>query len=109
MATSTKFVSPSRIARYYFQECARYLRYSSTPKEALASEGVPPAPFDHRPVTAAIFESGYSWEERVIEEHLAGHVRLAESLEDGGATRDRVFSAEASRDEITALAPEEWL
>ena len=34
-------VSPSRIARYYFHECDRYLRYTSTPKERRAEEGVP--------------------------------------------------------------------
>src|SRR4051812_32987737 len=33
-----KFVSPSRIARYYYHECERYLRYTSTPKEDRRAE-----------------------------------------------------------------------
>src|SRR5947207_10552 len=61
-----KLVSPSRIARYYFHECERYLRYSSTPRELLESEGVPEAPFDHSLVTAAILESGTTWEASVL-------------------------------------------
>jgi hypothetical protein len=26
-ATPPKFISPSRVARYYYHECQRYLRY----------------------------------------------------------------------------------
>ena len=67
-----KVISPSRIARYFFHECPRYLRYSSTPKELWDVEGVPAPPFDHSPVTAAILEGGYTWEEEVVRNRLAG-------------------------------------
>ena len=64
---AAKVISPSRIARFFFHECPRYLRYSSTPKELWDVEGVPAPPFDHSPVTAAILEGGYTWEEEVVQ------------------------------------------
>jgi hypothetical protein len=67
-------VSPSRIARYYFHECDRYLRYTSTPKERRAGEGVP-APDAHRSaIGKAILDGGYRWEERILDEFLVGKV-----------------------------------
>src|SRR5262249_54984477 len=44
-------ISPSRIARYLFHECRRYLRYSSTPQGLPDAEGGPEPPFDYGPVT----------------------------------------------------------
>jgi DNA replication ATP-dependent helicase Dna2 len=103
-----KFVSPSRIARYYFQECPRYLRYSSTPQAHLEAEGVPPAPFDFRPVSTAILERGYLWEEEVIEQHLAGNVTIADA--DGDLpVRDRVLSVEDTQRILREMEPGEWV
>ena len=99
-----KLISPSRIARYYFHECSRYLRYSSTPKELLAEEGVPEPPFDHSPVTTAILEGGYAWEEEVMESRLQGQVFLAEA-KPGTRTRDRVWSVEDTRRLLAGLKP----
>ena len=103
-----KWVSPSRIARYYFQECARYLRYSSTPKEQQKAEGIPPAPFDFRPVSTAMLETGYLWEEQVVEHHLAGNVHIAPA-EDGVEMRDRVLTVERTRELLASLTPGEWM
>jgi hypothetical protein len=55
------FLSPHRVARYYFHECDRYLRYTATPKAQRADEGVPPHELDHSLLTKAILDSGYSW------------------------------------------------
>ncbi|MEO7803423.1 MAG: AAA domain-containing protein [Actinomycetota bacterium] len=63
-------VSPSRIARYYFHECDRYLRYSATPTAFKEQEGVPPDELDHSLLTKAILDSGFVWEREVLENHI---------------------------------------
>jgi hypothetical protein len=101
-----KLISPSRIARYYFHECQRYLRYSSTPKELMAAEGVPEPPFDHSPVTAAILEGGYAWEEQVVGTRLKGRVFVAEA-KPGTRLKDRVWGAAETRRVLSGLRPGE--
>ncbi len=103
-AGPAKLISPSRIARYFFHECGRYLRYSSTPKELWEVEGVPAPPFDHSPVTEAILEGGYSWEEEVVRTRLAGRVLIAEAAP-GARLKDRVFSAAETRRLLQDLEP----
>jgi hypothetical protein len=97
-------ISPSRIARYFFHECPRYLRYSSTPKEFWDVEGVPAPPFDHSPVTAAILEGGYTWEEEVIQHRLEGRVLIADAAA-GTRLKDRVLGAAETRRLLAALEP----
>lgn len=63
-------VSPSRIARYYFHECDRYLRYAAVPERHREEEGVPPFRLDRNLVTRAILDGGYRWEEEVVRNHL---------------------------------------
>jgi hypothetical protein len=99
-----KLISPSRIARYFFHECRRYLRYSSTPKELWDVEGIPAPPFDHSPVTAAILEGGYTWEEEVVQNRLAGRVLIAEAPP-GTCLKDRVLGAAETRRLLTAIEP----
>lgn len=99
-----KLISPSRIARYFFHECRRYLRYSSTPKELWGIEGIPEPPFDHSPVTAAILEGGYAWEEDVIQTRLAGRVLIADAPP-GTRLRDRVLNAAETRRLLNTLEP----
>ena len=105
-ATIPKLISPSRIARYFFQECPRYLRYTSTPKELWAVEGVPEPPFDHSPVTTAILEGGYTWEEEVVANRLKGRVFIAEAKPDT-RLKDRVWGASETRRILTGLKPGE--
>jgi hypothetical protein len=100
-----KFISPSRVARYYFHECERYLRYSSTPRADRAAEGIAPTPYETSPVTHAILDGGYEWEEQVIGTHLTGRVHLAPESEPGQAVRDRVLTAERSKDLLSTLQP----
>lgn len=64
------YLSPSRVARYYFHECDRYLRYTATPKALKEEEGIPPYELDHSLLTKAVLDSGYVWEEEVLEEHI---------------------------------------
>lgn len=70
-------LSPSRIARYFYHECERYLRYHSTPADKRESAGVPEIEWDTSPVTAAILEGGYLWEQNVIEKILKKKARIA--------------------------------
>lgn len=99
-----KRVSPSTIARYYFHECERFLRYVATPTESRAAEGIPLTPYDTSPVTHAILDSGYAWEEEVVGRHLRHRAEIA--LADGAQpVRDRVHSVEASRRLISNLRP----
>ncbi len=104
--TPPKLISPSRIARYFFQECPRYLRYTSTPKELWEVEGVPEPPFDHSPVTTAILEGGYTWEEEVVANRLKGCVFIADAKPDT-RLKDRVWGASETRRILTNLKPGE--
>ena len=72
-----RFVSPSRIARYYFLECERFLRYSSTPSADRRRSPVPDTPFETRPVDRAVLERGYVWEEQALADHLGTSVHMA--------------------------------
>ena|GEM_PF-5268478 len=74
-------VSPSRIARYYFHECDRYLRYTSTPKERRAEEGVPARRAHRSAIADALLDGGYRWEDRIREEFLAGRVIVGTAAE----------------------------
>lgn len=70
-------LSPSLIARFFFHDCERYLRYQTTPKVQRRKAGVPEIAWDTSPVTAAILERGYRWEEKALRQYLPGKVRIA--------------------------------
>ena len=73
MADTPFRTSPSAIARYFFHDCERFLRYRP-PVPERAQEGTAEAEFDHSPLIKAILESGYVWEQTVLQQHLAGRV-----------------------------------
>ena len=101
--TKARFsTSPSRISRFFFQECERFFRFHATPREARANEGVPKPPFEHSPVTAAILESGFTWEETVVKKHLAGRVEIARSKE-REPIRDRIHGIAETRHLLATL------
>lgn len=101
-------VSPSRIARYYFHECARFLRYSSTPQAEREAQGIPEIPFQFQPVTEAIFERGYAWEEEVVGELIADQVVLGPA-DPGGQLRDRMMSVDDTNRALASLKAGEYL
>lgn len=70
-------LSPSLIARFFFHDCERYLRYQATPKVQRRKAGVPEIARDTSPVTAAILAQGYRWEEKALRQYLPGKVRIA--------------------------------
>ena len=84
-------VSPSALARYFFHDCERFLRFRSTrrPRE----HGVPDRRHDSGPVMEAVLASGQTWEEEVVSTYLAGQVHIAPG---DGALSDRTWTVEAS-------------
>ena len=105
---AAKVISPSRVARFYFHECERFLRFSSVRTADRTQEGVPKPPYDPRPVTAAILDSGFRWEEHVVGVLLKDHVDIAAGGESERIS-ERVHGQEEARKRIVSLAPGEWL
>jgi DNA replication ATP-dependent helicase Dna2 len=99
-----KIISPSRLARFYFHECERFLRFSSVLREERAAEGVPDPPYDPRPVTKAILDSGARWEEEVLDDLLPGPVHIAEADADAPVS-ERMFDQATARNLIKSFEP----
>lgn len=95
-------LSPSRLARYFFHDCDRHLRFFATPSSRRKADGLPSRPHEESPVTRAILDAGYEWEERVVEKKLKGRVRVRAGKE---KLRDRTFSAEETIKELKGLKP----
>ena len=93
-------LSPSRIARYFYHECDRYLLFGSMAKDEKRRRGIYVPPHDHSPVTRAILQGGYEWEQQVIEERIAGKVHIAPGSGDQRVT-ERTFEV---RDGLRCLA-----
>jgi DNA replication ATP-dependent helicase Dna2 len=88
-------LAPSRLARYYFFECDRFLRYDATPRERRRDEGIPAREFDASPVTQAILAGGQAWEEQVLATYLPDVITGAAGAKtlDVGATVDALREA----------------
>src|SRR5262245_61328849 len=70
-------LTPSTIARYFFQDCERFLRYRAAPARERAATGIPERDFDHSPLMQAVLASGHVWERTVVEKILKGKVAVA--------------------------------
>jgi len=90
------YISPSRIARYFYHECERYLVYTATPKDEREARGIPKPPYDYSPITKAILDGGYAWEEEVLKSKITNKVHKAKA--------DRVVSIkDMTFDELETL------
>jgi hypothetical protein len=67
-------LTPSTIARYFFQDCERYLRYRCAPRTKRESCGISERQFDYSPLMRAVLAAGSLWEREVVEKLLAGRV-----------------------------------
>lgn len=95
-------LSPSLIARYFFHDCPRFLRYSATPPARRRAEGIPDAAEDTSVTSRVLTRKGFAWEDEVVERRIPGKVLVA----DGGTViHDRWFSAEESRRVLAAVRP----
>lgn len=70
-------VSPSDIARYFFHDCERFLRFRVASTAERAAWHIPKHEFDRSPLMQAILSSGYRWEEEVVGKLLDGKVHVA--------------------------------
>ncbi len=67
-------LTPSAIARDYFQDCERYLRYRVAPREEREGCGIPDRQFDHSPLMRAVLAAGSLWEREVVEKLARGRL-----------------------------------
>lgn len=95
-------LSPSRIARYFYHECERYLRYHATPKALRTQAEVPKIPWNQSPVTEAILAGGFAWEEKVITEKLGKRVKIAKGR---GKLHERAHDSASSLDILQKMRP----
>lgn len=104
-------LSPSRVARYYFHECDRFLRYTATPKDLKAAEGIPPYDEDRSLLTKAILKSGYDWEGEVLDSHLVDSAVIAPPPPDNPAAprTDRVHSVAQTIEALRHAAPGQYI
>ncbi len=92
-------VTPSAIARYFFLDCDRFLRYWSAPPDERQAAGIPEREFDSSPLMREVLESGLRWEEHVVGTILAGRVAIAPGT---GPLHERRFSNEESFARLTS-------
>ena len=98
------YLSPSRIARYFFHECERYLRYHATPKDRRKADGVPDIAWDTSPVRAAILEGGFTWEQEIVQKRLKDRVRIAKGK---GKIHERAYDVNETLNVLPDLKPGE--
>lgn len=70
-------VSPVLVAKYFYHDCERVLRYGMVPRDERAAQGIPAGEFDASPVMQAVLQSGCAWESHVVTTHLAGRAVIA--------------------------------
>jgi predicted RecB family nuclease len=101
------YISPSRVARYFFHECERHLVYSATPENEKKQKSIPIPPYEHNPVTQSILDSGLVWEEEVVEK-LSRLVHMADSEEETPVS-DRHFQETDTLKKLRTISPGEYL
>jgi superfamily I DNA/RNA helicase len=70
-------ISPSGIARYFFLDCQRFLRFNAASPQTRRDEQLPTPAFDHSPLIKAVLESGFVWEQTVVEQYLGQQAFVA--------------------------------
>lgn len=99
-------ISPSAIARFFFHDCERFLRFTAASAERRAEENIPKREFDSSPLVKAILDSGYAWEELVLKNHLAGRVAIAPGP---GKLHERRFNLQESIELLRTAEPGTFL
>jgi hypothetical protein len=100
------WVSPSQVARFYFHECERYLRYRAATREQRAADGIPKFEPDRSLLTKAILDGGVAWEARLLAGPLAGRAIVAGGT---GDLVDRRHTVGATLEALARLRPGEAL
>lgn len=105
---ATRFrLSPSRVAQYFRFNCPRFLRYNAAASQGQkAADGVPEKPAIN-PLDQAIFDRGFAWEYRVLEELLPPErVHIAPGDE---PLHKRHFGIEQSLQMLRIAKPDDYL
>lgn len=102
-------LSPSQIARYFFHDCQRHLRFFATPASARKTEGIPSPEHTVKKLHEPLLQAGYLWEEHVISKQLGRRVRVAKPAKVGSSLHDRTFSVEESLAVLKALKPGQFI
>ncbi len=101
-------LSPSRIGLYFYYQCPRYLIFSAMTKESKKQHSVPTDYLIKSPVTKAILEGGYDWEEKVIKRRIKDRVHLAE-IEEKKKIRDRTFGEDETLEVLNNLEEDQYI
>ncbi|WP_041468447.1 bifunctional RecB family nuclease/DEAD/DEAH box helicase [Geobacillus sp. C56-T3] len=72
------YVSPAKIASYFYHECERNFYFQSLAKERRGELDVPEELFERPAVHQGVLRRGVEWEEEVITTYLAGQVKMGE-------------------------------
>lgn len=99
-------LSPSLIARYFYFECPRFLRFMATPRDDRDYLSIPQTEFDFSLTSRQLTESGYEWEEAVIAGPLAGRVFVAPGTQ---PVHKRVHTTEATLAFLRGDRPEPFI
>lgn len=106
-AATLKFnLSPSRLARFYYHECQRYLRFHATPTAARKGQGVPGQDAGGNRVTQAILARGYEWEEEVLKGALKERALVARGK---GPLRERAFTVPDTLSTLRSMKSGQWI
>lgn len=100
------FVSPSKLARYFYHNCERQLKAALGSAEQLLAWGVEIPEREENPVVGLLQDSGYDWEEQVVGVLLEGQVKIAAGE---SPLSERVFDPEETLRQLADLAEGEWL
>ncbi len=98
-------MSPSQVARFYFHECERYLRFRSASKPQRRVDQIPEYELDRSLLTKAILEGGNAWEQRLLDGPLEGRALIADSGVDFGQGIEPRHSPEATIDLLRNATP----
>jgi DNA replication ATP-dependent helicase Dna2 len=104
--TATAVISPSRLARFFYHECDRYLRFSSASSEERDAAGIPAPDRSHGASSAAVVEAGFRWEETVVGEFLGDHAITGTG---GPQLRDRILAEDETRQALHQIQPGQFL
>ena len=96
-------LSPSTLARYFFQDCARFLRFRTATKESRRRDGIPGGPFDTSAVMQALQNRGAAWEEEVLQTYLVDKTLVADGA---GPVAKRQHSVEATLRHLSPDSPD---
>lgn len=100
-------LSPSRLARFFYHDCERYLRYHITPESHREELQIPDIPYEYNPMMQMIRERGFAWEEKslqAIQKDRIIHIAPGE-----GALHDRVHSWQETLHWFRSTSPGEGI